>query len=114
MNRKNSIAELPGHVQIAEPALKFHPQRSEDVHEHPLKGLTKFGPYSRALLGNVVDPIRIGVIGPPEAKTKVQEIVQELEQWAAPTDRKAYLIDCLLYTSPSPRDRTRSRMPSSA
>ena len=26
----------------------------------------------------------------------------------------ALLIDCLLYTSPSPRDRTRSRMPSSA
>ena len=25
-----------------------------------------------------------------------------------------YLLDCLLYTSPSPRDRTRSRMPSSA
>ena len=28
--------------------------------------------------------------------------------------RKAYYIACLLYTSPSPRDRTRSRMPSSA
>ena len=28
------------------------------------------------------------------------------------TDREA--IPCLLYTSPSPRDRTRSRMPSSA
>ena len=26
----------------------------------------------------------------------------------------AYVRDCLLYTSPSPRDRTRSRMPSSA
>ena len=26
----------------------------------------------------------------------------------------AQYIDCLLYTSPSPRDRTRSRMPSSA
>ena len=25
-----------------------------------------------------------------------------------------YYKDCLLYTSPSPRDRTRSRMPSSA
>ena len=25
-----------------------------------------------------------------------------------------YAITCLLYTSPSPRDRTRSRMPSSA
>ena len=27
---------------------------------------------------------------------------------------KAYDYTCLLYTSPSPRDRTRSRMPSSA
>ena len=27
---------------------------------------------------------------------------------------KTYTYDCLLYTSPSPRDRTRSRMPSSA
>ena len=27
---------------------------------------------------------------------------------------EAMLEDCLLYTSPSPRDRTRSRMPSSA
>ena len=26
----------------------------------------------------------------------------------------AWLVTCLLYTSPSPRDRTRSRMPSSA
>ena len=27
---------------------------------------------------------------------------------------KAWVYVCLLYTSPSPRDRTRSRMPSSA
>ena len=27
---------------------------------------------------------------------------------------RALYVDCLLYTSPSPRDRTRSRMPSSA
>ena len=27
---------------------------------------------------------------------------------------KVAIRDCLLYTSPSPRDRTRSRMPSSA
>src|SRR5664280_2515153 len=29
-------------------------------------------------------------------------------------NKGAGCIDCLLYTSPSPRDRTRSRMPSSA
>ena len=38
-----------------------------------------------------------------------QEIVRGLDR----PDRKEYRI-CLLYTSPSPRDRTRSRMPSSA
>jgi len=32
----------------------------------------------------------------------------------AKKDRKGRLLICLLYTSPSPRDRTRSRMPSSA
>ena len=30
------------------------------------------------------------------------------------SDDEQELRDCLLYTSPSPRDRTRSRMPSSA
>ena len=32
--------------------------------------------------------------------------------WLGPDERLLYT--CLLYTSPSPRDRTRSRMPSSA
>ena len=33
---------------------------------------------------------------------------------ARPVAEAIGLKDCLLYTSPSPRDRTRSRMPSSA
>ena len=32
----------------------------------------------------------------------------------ATTNKMKHIKDCLLYTSPSPRDRTRSRMPSSA
>ena len=36
------------------------------------------------------------------------------ERIIQPIDRLTEQIDCLLYTSPSPRDRTRSRMPSSA
>ena len=38
-------------------------------------------------------------------------------QWQGQAKVSVYLIEaasCLLYTSPSPRDRTRSRMPSSA
>ena len=42
----------------------------------------------------------------------------QVEAWRARVDalavRPVHVLSCLLYTSPSPRDRTRSRMPSSA
>ena len=40
------------------------------------------------------------------------ELVSELQQGC--DKLRAEVVACLLYTSPSPRDRTRSRMPSSA
>ena len=47
-----------------------------------------------------------------------QLTVADIRWWALPdlaaTDDDVWPRDCLLYTSPSPRDRTRSRMPSSA
>ena len=45
-----------------------------------------------------------------EAVKKTQDTANDAEQLATGTQAKF----CLLYTSPSPRDRTRSRMPSSA
>ena len=39
--------------------------------------------------------------------------INEIQNWDE-LDLKPQLLSCLLYTSPSPRDRTRSRMPSSA
>ena len=45
----------------------------------------------------------------PEGLKIVARIERELEE--VPSEA---LLPCLLYTSPSPRDRTRSRMPSSA
>ena len=48
-------------------------------------------------------------LGQPE----LQSLTNELEE-AQLIYSDAVLNDCLLYTSPSPRDRTRSRMPSSA
>ena len=42
------------------------------------------------------------------------EVKPGLTGWAQVNGRNAISWDCLLYTSPSPRDRTRSRMPSSA
>ena len=47
------------------------------------------------------------------AKTKCNLRIR-YEEWRIAWGRQELNRDCLLYTSPSPRDRTRSRMPSSA
>ena len=44
-------------------------------------------------------------------ENKTEKTLQALKNLSSP---RALVISCLLYTSPSPRDRTRSRMPSSA
>ena len=52
-------------------------------------------------------------VGHPVLRKPTAELTPEALQ----TDEIQQFIDdliCLLYTSPSPRDRTRSRMPSSA
>ena len=51
-------------------------------------------------------------------KHRVDELeeggVDELRQRVRKLEKTVWGASCLLYTSPSPRDRTRSRMPSSA
>ena len=61
--------------------------------------------------------------GKATTSTQREQIKAQLEQMKPPVKDVFYesqaeafkrFKDCLLYTSPSPRDRTRSRMPSSA
>ena len=85
--------ELPGHALIAEPRLKFHPQREEDSDTHTLRGLSRFGPYSRGVVGSVMDPIRIGIIGPPESEHRIKQLLKELEHRHQPRERSRYLVD---------------------
>ena len=44
----------------------------------------------------------------------LEDEVLDFLDWYESLDFKYKIFICLLYTSPSPRDRTRSRMPSSA
>src|SRR5688500_16371420 len=68
------LARLPGHGFIAEPELKFHPERAQDVHTHPLKGLAEFGPYSRSVLGSVSDPIRLALVAPSDGVAHMHDL----------------------------------------
>ena len=49
-----------------------------------------------------------------QANATTQALRSNLSQAQATINMQKAQITCLLYTSPSPRDRTRSRMPSSA
>ena len=70
--------------------------------------------------GGITETLIVSAASPTiDTKSNVQQTVmgQDLME-GVPTGRDpwslAKIIPCLLYTSPSPRDRTRSRMPSSA
>ena len=49
-----------------------------------------------------------------EIDSRRRQVERDLEQRRAEIESGAVGEDCLLYTSPSPRDRQKSRMPSSA
>ena len=65
---------------------------------NPVKGIAQTEPV---VLGRAVERLQVG-------KLLHRDDFDSLERWVVQIE------DCLLYTSPSPRDRTRSRMPSSA
>ena len=68
---------------------------------------------------DTVETVSVGMwnkVGARNEREKVNGVAHLLEHMAfkGTANRTALDIACLLYTSPSPRDRTRSRMPSSA
>lgn len=95
----SALYQLPAHQQIAEPSLKFHPDRPEDIHAHPLEGLRRFGPYSRKVFGAVADPIRVAVVAPADGVNAAKALVAELERRYPPKERRAYLIDFTGFSS---------------
>ena len=66
---------------------------------------TEFELFKGKTLGSLFEDI---YNNQTQKKAKISELIIELKKMVR------HAGDCLLYTSPSPRDRTRSRMPSSA
>ena len=93
MSLKDSF--LPAHTWWPEPELAFHPTRREDRTAHPLLGLINFGPYSRALINQVIDPIRVAVLAPDGTSHSIDRLLAELEQRHQPRERRAYLPEFL-------------------
>ena len=91
MTASAAKARFPAHSRIAEPDLLFHPERGTDTGPHPLNGLLSFGPYSRAVVNAVVDPIRVAIIAPAGETGVVDKLIAECMAAQTPRERKNYL-----------------------
>lgn len=81
-------SEIAPNLWYPEPELLFHPDRSSDRDIHPLRGLKRFGPYSR---GFVQSPIRVATLAPYGESERLFGFMRELNQTIKPTERKDYL-----------------------
>lgn len=81
-------AEVAPHLWFPEPMLAFHPDRSSDQSQHPLRGLLNHGPYSS---GFVPDPIRVATIAPNSESDCIFEFMRNLSRTFSPKERNDYL-----------------------
>ena len=81
-------SQIAPHVKLPEPVLAFHPERVSDREIHPLRGLLRFGPYSKGL---VPDPIRVATIVPAGESARLYSFISELKSEATPRERRDYL-----------------------
>ena len=81
----------------------------------------KYVSIANGMMDSLLRGMGLGGAALSVAKNAIIRIVNEMEKKQPKLEKVGYEItklsppiSCLLYTSPSPRDRTRSRMPSSA
>lgn len=84
---------LPAHSKLGEPRLSFHPDLQSHRHVHPLRGLLEFGPYSKATIASVLDPIRVALVAPAGGVKELRGLLAELNGRIQPKERKTYLPD---------------------
>ena len=83
-------SKLPPFSLLDEPLLSFAPQDAQ-VEIHPLRGLVKFGPFSKGSFSGYTPKIRIATVGPASAFTRRGELMKELFGRHEPRDRKDYV-----------------------
>ena len=81
-------SEIAPHILLPEPKLTFHANGTSDLDIHPLRGLSKHGPFSTGL---VPDPIRLVTIAPNGGASRLQSFVVGLDSNQSPQERKDYL-----------------------
>ena len=81
----------PGHSWISEPLLRFHPVRADHLSNHPLDGLSRFGPFGQTTVNRLTGPIRVALVAPESGRNVLASLLKEMESRHSPKERRAYL-----------------------
>ena len=117
----NGIVNTATHVLTVDRAELKNTIKSADKNLYNLFSISQFGPEKVSTDNHNIGALAERVSHVPHIKTG-KDYWEEAKKLFAQANAKydiedeytTRVIGCLLYTSPSPRDRTRSRMPSSA
>ncbi len=87
-----STSKLPPFSSLEEPLLAFASDDPKARDTHPLRGLARFGPYTRASFPSFTSTVRIATVGPVSGQPKVRELLHSLLTEHPPQDRKDYVL----------------------
>lgn len=84
-------AKLPPFQLLEEPVLSFSPDDDRARDLHPLRGLVRFGPFSKRTFSAFTPNLRVAMVGPQSGRDSVIALMKLVQQAHAPSDRKEYV-----------------------
>lgn len=84
-------SKLPPFTLLGEPMLSFSAADADEADVHPLRGLVRYGPYSKGSFGGYTSRIRIATVGPESAFRRRGELMTSLRGAYEPSDRLEYV-----------------------
>lgn len=91
MNSQVVDAKLPPFQLLNEPVLSFSPDDHLARDLHPLRGLVRYGPFSKKSFNTYTPSLRVAVVGPKAGWNQVVDLMKLVQQSHAPSDRKDYV-----------------------
>ncbi len=91
MTSSPSASKLPPFTLLDEPVLSFSPEDNTKADVHPLRGLVRFGPYTKNSFSGYTPRIRIATVGPDSAFKRRGALMTSLRNAYDPSDRSEYV-----------------------
>ncbi len=91
VNNSQAAAKLSPFTLLDEPQLSFSPENINLVDPNPLRGLSRFGPYTSSVFKTYTPQLRVAVVTPKSSWRQVGELMKTLQFSHRSGDRKEYV-----------------------